>query len=359
MQRLLRSPGPNFPASGVFLGWEDCPRRPRDLPGSLLKGMMGWIPKKCRILSRGLEWWGMSAEQDNLVELIQRRREGGRILARRLAISFVLFNFAYFVFVGIVLSNVAHSDQDDVAPFLFLGWVAMNFFQVSWTRKRSRPARVLAAIDVDLARSEDPEGSADSRDPDSGSSSELESETGSGAEPREGRRFFKPVSARSQTSKTDSGSGSGGEIGPEPKAGLDPKVHRGSVRSQESPPPFLLRTIYFLFVGWWLGTAWGYLALVFCILILPLSAGQWMFRQMPQVMTLGVASAAPVAGGASKWSCPFLLRALYFLFVGSWFSVVCYHVGLLFCLLLFPISIGQKIFRSMPTLMTLQSPAAA
>jgi uncharacterized membrane protein YccF (DUF307 family) len=126
-------------------------------------------------------------------------------------------------------------------------------------------------------------------------------------------------------------------------------------RIEEGSPAFGLRALYFLFVGWWVGLAWGYIGLVLCLLVIPISAGQWMLRQIPQVMTLSAeAPPLPTARGGGP---PFLLRALWFLVVGSWLGVVCFHLGMLLCLLVVPIGLGQKVLQGLPTVLTLSRAA--
>ena len=48
----------------------------------------------------------------------------------------------------------------------------------------------------------------------------------------------------------------------------------------------LVRTIYFLCIGWWLGLLWAILALVLCATIIGAPMGFVMFNQLPAVLTL-------------------------------------------------------------------------
>lgn len=49
---------------------------------------------------------------------------------------------------------------------------------------------------------------------------------------------------------------------------------------------FLIRVIYFLCIGWWLGIFWATIAIGFCITILGAPIGLMMLHQLPVVLTL-------------------------------------------------------------------------
>ena len=99
-----------------------------------------------------------------------------------------------------------------------------------------------------------------------------------------------------------------------------------SVLVRSEGPGCLLRAIWFLVVGWWLGgivsaAAW---ALNATIVLLPL--GLWIINRLPTIITL--------APDVEEWRLergilrssvrqyPYLLRSLYFLLVGWWLSGV-------------------------------------
>ena len=51
-------------------------------------------------------------------------------------------------------------------------------------------------------------------------------------------------------------------------------------------PPLLVRAIYFLLVGWWLGAIWMGLAWLISLPIITLPLGIWMMNRIGGVMTL-------------------------------------------------------------------------
>lgn len=59
----------------------------------------------------------------------------------------------------------------------------------------------------------------------------------------------------------------------------------GSVRGIEQPP-FLLRAVYFLLVGWWLSGVWMALAYAALVTIIGLPLAFWMYGRIGAVTTL-------------------------------------------------------------------------
>jgi uncharacterized membrane protein YccF (DUF307 family) len=53
-----------------------------------------------------------------------------------------------------------------------------------------------------------------------------------------------------------------------------------------SQPPFLLRAIYFVLVGWWLSAIWIGVAWALCAVVVGLPFGFWMLNRVPAVITL-------------------------------------------------------------------------
>lgn len=49
---------------------------------------------------------------------------------------------------------------------------------------------------------------------------------------------------------------------------------------------FILRTLYFILIGWWLSLIWMIVAYVMCLTIIGLPLGLWMFRMVPSITTL-------------------------------------------------------------------------
>ena len=96
-------------------------------------------------------------------------------------------------------------------------------------------------------------------------------------------------------------------------------------------PGCLVRVLYFIFIGWWFGLIWILGAWFFNLTIIGLPLGLAMINSIPQVMTLRpvrvqttvvVKDGAPVLRQTAVEQHPFLLRAIYFLVIGWWFSAI-------------------------------------
>ena len=103
------------------------------------------------------------------------------------------------------------------------------------------------------------------------------------------------------------------------------------VKITETGPGCLVRGLYFIFIGIWLGLIWVLVAWFFNFTILGLPIGLAMLNRLPQIMTLRperiqtrveVRDGTPVIRQAPLEQHPFLLRALYFIVIGFWFSLV-------------------------------------
>ena len=104
-----------------------------------------------------------------------------------------------------------------------------------------------------------------------------------------------------------------------------------SVEYYRSGPGCLVRGLYFVFIGWWLGLLWVIGAWFFNLTIIGLPVGLLMINRVPQVMTLRprriqqtikIVDGAPMHHQTPLPQNPFLLRAIYFLVIGWWLSLV-------------------------------------
>ena len=90
-------------------------------------------------------------------------------------------------------------------------------------------------------------------------------------------------------------------------------------------PNLLIRILWFLLVGWWLGGIVIALAWFLNVTIIGLPLGLYLLNRLPTAFTLRpqeqswrLTPAGELRQGKEQY--PFLLRAVYFLLVGWWFS---------------------------------------
>lgn len=93
---------------------------------------------------------------------------------------------------------------------------------------------------------------------------------------------------------------------------------------QERGPNLLIRVIYFVLVGWWLGAILSGIAWFLNATVIGLPLGLWLINRLPTVITLRPQEREwRVDEGLvrqGKEQRPFLVRAVYFLLVGWWLS---------------------------------------
>ena len=124
-------------------------------------------------------------------------------------------------------------------------------------------------------------------------------------------------------------------------------------------PPFLLRAIWFVLLGWHLTLYWIAIAWLLNVTIVGLPIGLWMIDRIPQVLTLQARRQMGISTGTGVQiravpQRPLPLRALYFVFVGIWLSLLWSAVAYLFSITIIGLPIGIWMFHRVPAVTTLQ-----
>lgn len=127
-------------------------------------------------------------------------------------------------------------------------------------------------------------------------------------------------------------------------------------------PGCLIRAIWFLLVGWWLSGIVVTVAYVFCLTILGLPVGFWLFNRLPVVLTLRPRSemqvievqngVSYVRGNRDK-QLPMIVRALWFLLVGWWLGGLYVALAWALCAIIITLPIGLWLFNRVGAVMTL------
>ena len=101
---------------------------------------------------------------------------------------------------------------------------------------------------------------------------------------------------------------------------------------QQASPNILIRFLYFVFIGWWLGLLVSAFAWLVNLTVIGLPLGLYLINHLPTIMTLRAQNQWRIEGnvliqGAKQR--PFILRAVYFLILGWWLSGIWMAVGYL------------------------------
>jgi uncharacterized membrane protein YccF (DUF307 family) len=132
-----------------------------------------------------------------------------------------------------------------------------------------------------------------------------------------------------------------------------------TIGTQERGINVLLRILYFLFIGLWLSGVWAAIAWFFCVTIIGLPLGLWMLNRMPQIATLEPQRADLLMDTSGRVfsrdreQFPFLLRGVYFLLIGWWFSALWLAGAWALCGSIIGLPIGFLMFNAVPTVVTL------
>ncbi len=122
--------------------------------------------------------------------------------------------------------------------------------------------------------------------------------------------------------------------------------------------PFILRVLWFFLIGWHVAGGWILVAWFLNLTILGLPLGLWMIHRVPQVMTLKARPGVYInADGQASYSDlparPFIIRAIYFLLIGWWFSFFWAAVGYLLSLTIIGLPFGIVMLNRLPQVTTL------
>jgi uncharacterized membrane protein YccF (DUF307 family) len=117
----------------------------------------------------------------------------------------------------------------------------------------------------------------------------------------------------------------------------------------------LVRAVWFFFVGWWLGLVWTIFAWLFNLTLIGLPIGVMMLNATPTITTLQQRSRRqsmpiPQPGVAQH---PFLLRAIWFVLIGWWASLLWSMMAWGFSLTWIMLPISFWMWNRVPTITTL------
>ena len=124
-------------------------------------------------------------------------------------------------------------------------------------------------------------------------------------------------------------------------------------------PGLLIRALYFVLFGWWFSALWAVVAWVLCITVIGLPLGLYMLNRLPQVVTLKPSRSNLVLTSSGRVvevgvrQRPFLLRALYFVLIGWWFSAIWLGIAWALHVSIIGMVVGFWMFNRVPAVITL------
>jgi len=134
-----------------------------------------------------------------------------------------------------------------------------------------------------------------------------------------------------------------------------------SVR-REPGVPFLIRVLWFFLIGWHATLYWVAIAWLLNLTVIGLPLGVWMLNRVPLVLTLRMQSSYHVTelrdGRLVNWyqNAPqhgWLLRLVYFILIGWWFSLIWAFLGWLLCVSIIGLPVGVWMLNRLPAVTTL------
>ena len=133
--------------------------------------------------------------------------------------------------------------------------------------------------------------------------------------------------------------------------------------AERDQPGCFISVIWFIFVGWWLSAAWVAVAWVLIVLIVTMPIGLAMLHRVPRIATLrsptrefliATEGTATRVLQTSTWQYPFLVRAIYFVFIGWWLSLAWTLAAWLATSTLILMPLGIWMTNRIPFVTTLQ-----
>lgn len=137
------------------------------------------------------------------------------------------------------------------------------------------------------------------------------------------------------------------------------------VRTDDRQFPFVLRVLWFFLLGWHVTLYWILIAWLLNVTIIGLPLGAWMINRVPMVLTLRMPRTYAVGqvgpGGTVYWQTQgtaqpnLLLRIVYFVLIGWWFSLAWSLLAWLLCVTIIGLPFGVWMFNRLPNVTTLMN----
>ena len=136
-----------------------------------------------------------------------------------------------------------------------------------------------------------------------------------------------------------------------------------TISTQRGGHGCVVTLLWFVFVGWWLSAIWIAVAWFLVALIVTMPIGVWMINVLPKIVSLrepGQEFRTTLDGAVTRVEhtnlrqYPFVLRALYFLLVGWWFSGIWMGIGWAASVTFVGLPLAIWMFNRVPAITTLK-----
>jgi uncharacterized membrane protein YccF (DUF307 family) len=120
-------------------------------------------------------------------------------------------------------------------------------------------------------------------------------------------------------------------------------------------PGCLIQVLWFVFIGWWLGSFAVTAAYFMFVFIVTIPVGIAILNNIPKIMALREPSklVSPY-GQVNTPQHNIFLRALWFIFVGWWLSAIVMTIAYALCMTIIGLPIGFLMFDWVPGILTLR-----
>jgi len=144
------------------------------------------------------------------------------------------------------------------------------------------------------------------------------------------------------------------------------KATQTTVVVHNNGPGCVVRALWFLFLGWWLGQFWIGIAFLAMISIIGIPVAIWMVNRIPQILTLKTSDSETIITQSEsetfveigkKSQVPQLstaVRAIYFVFVGWWLTGVWLELAYIGMLTIILLPMSFWMFERTPAIMALK-----
>jgi len=142
----------------------------------------------------------------------------------------------------------------------------------------------------------------------------------------------------------------GGSAGTPPPGG--PPAGWVAPERYREPPGFLIRAVWFIFIGWWLSAVAIGVAYFLVAIIVGIPLGFMIFNRLPMILTLRARTEQAVYGGDAAQH-PLWIRAVWFVLVGWWLGALYISAAWFLCVIIITLPIGLWLFNRIGAVMTL------